>query len=302
MVLGSRSEPLSQLEVLVVDCQATAAAPRGHLLEIGWARVLGTTITHAHASSDRASGWRADSASCCADHGDLRAHDAVRCRRTLRLARAVRPGRESHAAARADGHPLRSIRAAVPSHVGRRRVSARRGLHAGYRQAPSAQSASLQPARPRWILRSRGWCAASKRRSRRCDGVRLARVGRPAREARRVDLGRAPRLARRTCQTDEAADAASGRCRGTCGFHCRLRLGSIACFGRTAASCTSARQRRSIIGSTATFGSRPACPSGCSRCCRRHARSRSTSHQVRSRPRSSSRTKSSGTDRLTTSR
>ena len=49
MVLASPSEPLSQLEVLVVDCQATAAAPRGHLLEIGWARVLGTTITHAHA-------------------------------------------------------------------------------------------------------------------------------------------------------------------------------------------------------------------------------------------------------------
>jgi DNA polymerase-3 subunit epsilon len=28
---------LSQLEVLVIDCQATAAAPRGHLLEIAWA-------------------------------------------------------------------------------------------------------------------------------------------------------------------------------------------------------------------------------------------------------------------------
>src|SRR5687768_18157722 len=50
MVLASPSEPLSQLETLVVDCQATAAAPRGHLLEIGWARVLGTTIRHAHAS------------------------------------------------------------------------------------------------------------------------------------------------------------------------------------------------------------------------------------------------------------
>jgi DNA polymerase-3 subunit epsilon len=50
MVRASPSEPLSQLEVLVVDCQATAAAPRGHLLEIGWARVLGTTITHADAS------------------------------------------------------------------------------------------------------------------------------------------------------------------------------------------------------------------------------------------------------------
>src|SRR5215470_11439991 len=47
MVLGSRSEPLSQLEVLVIDCQATAAAPRGHLLEIGWAYAL-TTITHQH--------------------------------------------------------------------------------------------------------------------------------------------------------------------------------------------------------------------------------------------------------------
>ena len=38
--------PLSQLEVLVVDCQATA--PRGHLLEIGWARVS-DTVTHSHA-------------------------------------------------------------------------------------------------------------------------------------------------------------------------------------------------------------------------------------------------------------
>src|SRR5215813_9445418 len=47
MVLGSRSEPLSQVEVLVVDCQATAAAPRGHLLEIGWAQVC-NTVTHPH--------------------------------------------------------------------------------------------------------------------------------------------------------------------------------------------------------------------------------------------------------------
>jgi DNA polymerase III subunit epsilon len=50
MVRGNRFEPLSQLEVLVVDCQATGAAPRGHLLEIGWARLLGTTITHAQAA------------------------------------------------------------------------------------------------------------------------------------------------------------------------------------------------------------------------------------------------------------
>jgi DNA polymerase-3 subunit epsilon len=32
-------EPLSQLELLVLDCQATRAAPLGRLLELGWARV-----------------------------------------------------------------------------------------------------------------------------------------------------------------------------------------------------------------------------------------------------------------------
>lgn len=41
MTLGGVT-PLSQLEVLVLDCQATAAAPRGHLLELGWTR-LGAT-------------------------------------------------------------------------------------------------------------------------------------------------------------------------------------------------------------------------------------------------------------------
>src|ERR671921_577545 len=50
MMEARPSEPLSQLEVLVVNRQATAAAPRGHLLEIGWARVLPTAMTHAHAS------------------------------------------------------------------------------------------------------------------------------------------------------------------------------------------------------------------------------------------------------------
>ena len=46
--MSTLSESLSELEVLVVDCQATAAAPHGHLLEIGWARA-GTTATRADA-------------------------------------------------------------------------------------------------------------------------------------------------------------------------------------------------------------------------------------------------------------
>ncbi len=44
LAMGSPALPLSELEVLVIDCQATTAAPRGHLLEIGWARV-GKAIT-----------------------------------------------------------------------------------------------------------------------------------------------------------------------------------------------------------------------------------------------------------------
>jgi DNA polymerase III subunit epsilon len=46
--MATVSESLSEIEVLVVDCQATAAAPHGHLLEIGWARA-GTTTTRANA-------------------------------------------------------------------------------------------------------------------------------------------------------------------------------------------------------------------------------------------------------------
>jgi DNA polymerase-3 subunit epsilon len=46
--MSTISESLSQLEVLVVDCQATAAAPQGHLLEMGWARA-GTRTTRADA-------------------------------------------------------------------------------------------------------------------------------------------------------------------------------------------------------------------------------------------------------------
>src|SRR5579864_1783961 len=46
-VMSAVSESLSQLEVLVVDVQATAAAPHGHLLEMGWARA-GARTTAAH--------------------------------------------------------------------------------------------------------------------------------------------------------------------------------------------------------------------------------------------------------------
>src|SRR4029450_11124704 len=46
--MSTGSDSLSQVEVLVVDCQATAAAPHGHLLEIGWAHT-GTAATEAQA-------------------------------------------------------------------------------------------------------------------------------------------------------------------------------------------------------------------------------------------------------------
>lgn len=42
----ARSHLLWNLELLAINCQATAAAPRGHLLELGWART-GDATTHA---------------------------------------------------------------------------------------------------------------------------------------------------------------------------------------------------------------------------------------------------------------
>jgi hypothetical protein len=69
MAMCSRSAlPLSQLEVLVmIDCQATAAAARGHLLEIGWARAR-TTMTRAQVRPHRAFRRYAHSSSSCADY------------------------------------------------------------------------------------------------------------------------------------------------------------------------------------------------------------------------------------------
>jgi hypothetical protein len=46
MICPRSALPLSQLDVLAVDCQAAAAAPREHLLENGWAHVR-TAVTYA---------------------------------------------------------------------------------------------------------------------------------------------------------------------------------------------------------------------------------------------------------------
>ncbi len=265
MVLASPSEPLSQLEVMVVDCQATAAAPRGHLLEIGWARVRGTTITHAQASLialpdgeqippvvARITG--------ISEHMMRSAVDGRCAWRELTDQAASltqQPAPTVIHFARFEQPFLRTLAAGVfPLEVVCTRDIARR----------------LFPNLPRCSLRALsgyfGRAVGALRRS--ADHVEATAfvwqelVGcskcTACRPGARSTTG-SPYLQNRL-----GADTASGRCRGTSGFHCRLRLGCIACFGRTAPSSTSAKQRRCIIGSTATFGDRPACPSGCSRC------------------------------------
>src|SRR5207253_3692353 len=99
MVMCSRSVlPLSQLEVLVIDCQATAAAPRGHLLEIGWARAR-TTITHAQVRLIALSDGQHIPPAVCANDRNLRGRDAGRRCRPGCLARAGGRRREAHASA-----------------------------------------------------------------------------------------------------------------------------------------------------------------------------------------------------------
>ena len=284
----------------MVDCQATAAAPRGHLLEIGWARVR-NTVTHPHA--------------CLIALPDGEQIPPAVTRITGISEHMMR--------AAVDGRPPG---ASCPTKPRVSRSSPRR------RSSTSLDSSSRSFARwPPACFRSTwsahgilpgAFCpiclAAACAHSLDTSVARLARcAAAPTTSKRRRSSGKSWSACsrRRACRrgarsttgsphrsSRPGVDAAFGRCRATCGFRCRMRLASIACFGQTTASCTSARRRRSIIGSTATFGSRTACPSDRSKCCRRHARSRSTSHPVRSRPRSSSRTKSSGTDRPTTSR
>ena len=43
VVWSAVAKPLADLHALVLDCQATAASPRGHLLELGWCLTQGTT-------------------------------------------------------------------------------------------------------------------------------------------------------------------------------------------------------------------------------------------------------------------
>jgi DNA polymerase-3 subunit epsilon len=46
--------PLTELEVLIVDCQATAASTRGNLMEIGWARAAAGVVADAATRETRA--------------------------------------------------------------------------------------------------------------------------------------------------------------------------------------------------------------------------------------------------------
>src|SRR5918993_5166104 len=301
MVPGSRAEPLSHLEVLVIDCQSTAAAPRGHLLEIGWARVLCTSLTHAHASLI-----------------------------ALPNGEQIPP-----AVARITGISQHMLRDAVEGHLAWRELSDQAAslwqqpaptvIHFARFEQPFLRTLAgggfpldvvctrdiarrLLPNLPRCSLRALagyfGRAVGALRRS--ADHVEatafvwqelvrlletkgvstwgalhdwLAAPVKPTRSRRRVwPMPRDVRLSLPHAP----------------GIYRMLRTdGSVLYVGKAA----SLHHRVNSY-----FRKQPACPSGCSRCCRRHARSRLTCHRVRSRPRSSSRMKSSGTNRPTTSR
>jgi DNA polymerase-3 subunit epsilon len=49
--MGTKPQPLRDLEVLAVDCQATGAFPRGELLEVGWVRSCAAKRVEPHVES-----------------------------------------------------------------------------------------------------------------------------------------------------------------------------------------------------------------------------------------------------------
>ena len=277
--MSTVSESLSQLEVLVVDCQATAAAPHGHLLEMGWARA-GTTTTRAHArlialpdgEHIPAAVMRLTGISERMAQDGVDAHVAWRELSDEAATLARQPAPTVIHFARFEQPFLRALAGgALPLDMVCTHDIARRLLPdlprcgvralAGYfgravgalrRSADHVEATAFVWQELVRLLRDEGistwsalheWLAGQSRHE-------AAQAARMADAARRAAL-----IAGCAGHLSHASD-------------------------ETAASCTSARPRRSIIASTATFGSRPACPSGCSRCCRRHVRSRSTSHQA----------------------
>ena len=264
--------PLSQLEVLVIDCQATAAAPRGHLLEIAWARSR-TTVTHTRAhlialSKDenippavaRITGisepMMRDGADAYLVWREL-ADDAARLTAqpaptVIHFARFEQPFLRTLAG----GDPPLDI---VCTHDIARRLFPdlpRRSLRAlaGYWATVSVRCAvAPTTSRPRRSF-GRNWCIGSRKRESR-HGARFAN-------------GWAHRSIRGSVHVE------SGRCHGRCACHSPRMPVSTACFARMATSCTSARRRRSTIGSTATFESSTAWTSERSNCYRRLVGSR----------------------------
>ena len=274
---------------------STARQPplREVILEIGWARVPATTITHAHASLIALPDGEQISPAVAritgiSEHMMRSAVDGRCAWRELTDQAASltqQPAPTVIHFARFEQPFLRTLAAGVcPLDVVCTRDIARRLLP----HLPRCKPAALAGYFGRAIMRP------SKRRSRRrprSSGTSWSACSRQG-----VSTWAPLRLARRTCHTDQVPTPHLVGVLRTCTIADHWDL-SHASDGRQRPGTASAKPRRCIIGSTATFGSRPACPSGCSRCCRRHARSRSTSHQVRSRPHSSSRMKSSGTDR-----
>ena len=205
-----------------------------------------------------------------------------RCRRTRRVARAVRHARLSRSSPRRRSFTS-LVRTAVPFQFGRRRVSARRGLHPRYSQAsfPQFLAAACVPFLDISVARLARW---SQRRSRRSDGVRLARVVRllemhgvstwsalhdwltgpvePTRCRRRVSP--MPRDVRLSLPHAP-------------GIYRMLRTdGSVLYVGKAASL---------HLRVNSYFGKQNGVPERMLEMCRRHVPSRSTSHEVRSKPR-----------------
>ena len=162
---------LRDLEILVIDCQASGATPEHG--ESARARVglrRPGRASRRRGALDCSEDGPPDFAARAPPARVERAMPDDRDRRRVGVGAAHGEGH----AGDADGDPLGALRATVPPRAPRRRAAARRPLPPRDRRAPLRRPAEEEPARARRTPRSFGRSLAPRARTRRSHGARLA--------------------------------------------------------------------------------------------------------------------------------
>ncbi len=242
--------PLAELPVLLVDAQATAAFPRGALLEVGWATSWPAGRANRPRTGSAPWSWLLPTRPCC--RRPWRASPASLAPSGRAGQPSERPGSGSAPRPRPSRPP--PSRPSSTSPASRSRSFATCTSATATARSPSASSARTRSRGGSCRSCRAGRCAPSPAtsapvslpcaaapstsRPRRACGVTWSRCSASARESARSTTSTAGSRRRL------AAAPARGRSRASGGSSCRPGRASTGCCATGAVSCTSARPPR----------------------------------------------------------